>query len=784
MKKYLIMFFVAAAAVFQSCNNNDDLWDAIDDLKSRVQALETQVDALNGNIEAIQTLANNGTISSVKEENGKCIIEMTNGKKLTLVNDISAQMPTVSINPQTGEWEYTINGKTTSLGVKAVAEDGVTPQFQVDEATGHWQVNTTGKTDGTGWVDVTYEDGVTPVSAIADNPQSDTFFESVKVNGDYLEIVMKGSDSTLRIPIVKDFLCQIVDSEGASIEGVQTFPAGVEKSYQVHMRGVVSTIVTAPEGWTAVLSDPSEGENGLQTATLTVTSPAVSGAAGASAASVGTRATASTAKDVSILASSGQFSCIAKIQVESTGQAPVPPTAQVAFTEATTESLTFTVTLSEDTESWKYICRASTEEAPSVEDFETLGTVGTDLIVTIPDLAGKTAYKLYVVAYANGLNSTVAEAEGTTKDPDADPNDYYTNGVEVNGVYYDQNSEGVVTPLELTADAQADLIVTMPSSKTVTFIGKNESSYDFFTKKDGGATITKDRIIIGRYANDRPTLKIGNYIPLRNVGGTVAFKNLIIDGRESALSNKLFDIAGNTSQTGGLGTLIFEDCEIIFSQSAFITLYNAGASSINHIIFRRCKIAYTGPTVDKTTYYLIQATQTNLTGQDGFQSIVFEDNVIYKTEESLGTHVLFHGYAANNESPVNDFKNLAFTFTRNTVVNFLPNSGQNALIVANSCASYTDISNNIYYSSPSFSRSFSNLFAIRMMAGNPDSSQIGTVQPNIAYGDFGGKLFNNYYGGTSLTMFDESPFSSMDFATGTFIKTAAAAEYGSSLDNE
>ena len=38
MKKYLILIFVALAAVFQSCDNNDELWDAIDDLKSRVQA--------------------------------------------------------------------------------------------------------------------------------------------------------------------------------------------------------------------------------------------------------------------------------------------------------------------------------------------------------------------------------------------------------------------------------------------------------------------------------------------------------------------------------------------------------------------------------------------------------------------------------------------------------------------------------------------------------------------------------------------------------------------------
>lgn len=34
MKKYLILIFVALAAVFQSCDNNDDLWDAIDDRRA------------------------------------------------------------------------------------------------------------------------------------------------------------------------------------------------------------------------------------------------------------------------------------------------------------------------------------------------------------------------------------------------------------------------------------------------------------------------------------------------------------------------------------------------------------------------------------------------------------------------------------------------------------------------------------------------------------------------------------------------------------------------------
>ena len=126
MKKYLILIFVALAAVFQSCDNNDDLWDAIDDLKSRVQALETQVDALNGNIEALQKLYGGATISKVETSDGKYVVTLTNGETIELVqgSEAEAVIPIVSINDK-GEWQVsTDNGATfTSLGVKAVAEE-------------------------------------------------------------------------------------------------------------------------------------------------------------------------------------------------------------------------------------------------------------------------------------------------------------------------------------------------------------------------------------------------------------------------------------------------------------------------------------------------------------------------------------------------------------------------------------------------------------------------------------------------------------------------------------
>lgn len=68
MKKYLILIFVALAAVFQSCDNNDDLWDAIDDLKSRVQALETQVDAAERqHLRRLQKLYGGATISKARD---------------------------------------------------------------------------------------------------------------------------------------------------------------------------------------------------------------------------------------------------------------------------------------------------------------------------------------------------------------------------------------------------------------------------------------------------------------------------------------------------------------------------------------------------------------------------------------------------------------------------------------------------------------------------------------------------------------------------------------------
>lgn len=390
MKKYLILIFVALAAVFQSCDNNDDLWDAIDDLKSRVQALETQVDALNGNIEALQKLYGGATISKVETSDGKYVVTLTNGETIELVqgSEAEAVIPIVSINDK-GEWQVsTDNGATfTSLGVKAVAEDGTTPRFRIDEATGYWQVSYDG---GTSFENVKDTKGQ-PVKAIGSGTVTDKFFEEVKVDGGDLYIRLLGGEE-LRIPIVSGFFCRIV----TPTEGVQTFDAGATKRFVVEIRGVEQVKLSAPEGWSARLTDAVD-----ERAELIVTAPAAV-----------TRATADTSKDVAIEAfAAGGLSTVAKIQVESTGTAPAAPTVAVtnsATVEPTQSALTFDVAPSANADGWKYLCFKSTETAPDAARVLAEGTAGAGTGVTVGNLEANTAYTIYVVAYAGDLTSEVA----------------------------------------------------------------------------------------------------------------------------------------------------------------------------------------------------------------------------------------------------------------------------------------------------------------------------------------------------------------------------------------
>lgn len=736
MKKYLILLFVAAAAVFQSCDNNDDLWDAIDDLKSRVQALETQVNALNDNVKALQTLYSGATVSEVKNEDGKCTITLTDGKKLTLVSDIDALVPVVSINEETGMWQYSIGGgEPQSLNVKAVAEDGKTPTFQVDDE-GYWQVNLG---DGK-WQYVYYANTTDKVSAITDTPTEDKFFETVAVEGDSLHIVMQGGE-VLDIPIVQGFLCQIVDGEGNVITDVQSFDMGVTKEFTVNMRGVDNTILTAPEGWTAELSEPVAGADDMKTATLSVTSPAP------------TRATASTAKDVSILASSGKYSCIAKIQVESTGIDPTAPRITInnsTDVPATHSTLTFDVELV-NTTTWKYICRPSNESAPTAQEIMDSGTEGSGTTVTVSDLDGETDYTIYAVAYLENRVSDVVSAQNRTL---VAPVDYYTVGYEVDGVTYSS----------ATPDVQLITETSTISTKGVYFLDP----------KDGNVVVTlpklatSDLVIIGRYSNVKPKLKITGIQSFNGASGVgYIFKNLDIT---ASTGNYVFNYG---STTGEYANWVLEDCNISHTVAdKVLSYFSNGASSVKNILVRNNRISLS-VSKDAGATRLINF---NATAAANTQSIIVENNNIYAPQYVANGTLIFMPTSGTSTSQ------LSVSVVNNTFVNYI---GQPNGFINLTGAQQLDVQNNIFWAQDGYSVT-AYMFRFYVITEVPSAMN---VTNNIFYGLKSDDSWAMYHKDTScsttVTVTREStdPFAGGTFSleTGTFIPGSSYAGYGSTL---
>ena len=737
MKKYLILLFVAAAAVFQSCDNNDDLWDAIDDLKSRVQALETQVEALNSNIEALSVLYSGATVSEVKNEDGKCTITLSNGTVLTLVSDIDALVPVISID-ENGCWQYTIgDGEPVSLGVKAVAEDGKTPTFQVSDD-GYWQVDLG---DGQGWQYVYYADGTSKVSAITDDPQTDKFFKSVDVVGDSLHIVMQNGEE-LDIPIVQGFLCQIVDGEGNVITDVQSFDMGVTKEFKVNMRGVDNTILTAPEGWTAELSEPVAGADDLKTATLSVTSPAA------------TRATASTAKDVSILATSGKYACIAKIQVESTGVDPNAPRITVANStevEATSSTLTFDVVLTNAT-TWKYICQPSSEQAPTADAIMESGTDGSGTSVTVSDLSGDTAYTIYVVAYDGGAVSDVASAQNRTL---VAPVDYYEAGYEIDGVIYNKETADVNLITESTDISSAGVYFIDFSDKTkkVTVSGKDGSGHS-------------ELVIIGRYSDSKPTVELSTYLSMKGPGTGFVFKNVKLDG--SGLGNYMFNLNG----TNDISHFVIEDCEIETSADKALGYFSA-AGSIGKFILKSNKFHMNVSGASKTGVHVLNIAAS--VQMDKTSEFTVQNNVIYADYVTTGG-LINNAATASSSTATVDVSN-------NTFVNYL---GVNAYVVMNNAATI-GIDKNLIWSE-AFS---SSAYFLRLnLSGNSVTFNLGDncIYRNGATGSWvyissAGYMPTNYEASPTVTMASSDPFAdgTFDLENGIFIPGSSYSGYGSDL---
>ena len=298
--KFLMPFLLVAFALV-GCNT-DDLRNDIDELKNRVESLEAQVSALNDNLNALRVLVDgNKTIQSYNydETSGKYTVTLSDGSEIVLTQGTKGSVSTPSISiSEDGYW--VINGEKQTT--KAEGIDAATPKFRIN-SDGYWQVDL----DGDGpkdYENVLGEDGE-PVKATTDQSisMSDEFFESVEEKDGCLVVKLKDGGQTYSLPIVEDLICEIVDPTQGFKDGVLTVGYGQLVELTVKVKGD-NCAVTAPAGWTAILSEPSAETN---EAKLSLTAPSQN--------SLLSRATADNTKDLTLQVNSGINWAVDKIQV-------------------------------------------------------------------------------------------------------------------------------------------------------------------------------------------------------------------------------------------------------------------------------------------------------------------------------------------------------------------------------------------------------------------------------------------------------------------------------------
>lgn len=361
--------------------------------------------------------------------------------------------------------------------------------------------------------------------------------------------------------------------------------------------------------------------------------------------------------------------------------------------------------------------------------------------------------------------------------------DYYTDGVEINGIRYDGTSENA---RKLTIKADATDNTSLTTSGGVVFLEDLNNTGEFVFETTRSQGISKDLIIIGNNPSVKANVNMQAYWALRNPSGILAFKNLKIDMTEIT-AGYVFN-AQPASAINGLNSLIFEDCEITFNKT-FLTMYNAHAEAgIENIIFRNCKICYTGTS---NTFAFITTSKLT-TGLSKFQSLVFENNVIYaKTSGSAETPTAFSFLVQDNDSSDGALENLAIRCTNNTLIDIISYG-----TTTTGCAYFNvekfgsiEFSKNVAYSQNTEKN-------VTVMRVRHDYNAVGNTWPlynlgrteNIFYGAIGWKQFDDAKAikpvaveANGYTKKNESPMSEYDPANGVFKTTSACDGFGSTL---
>ena len=737
----IIAAALLVSGISVACTDLDDLQQKVDSLESRVTALETLIPNINANVEALQVLVNGTTINSATQKDGVWTLVLSNGETITLTAGSLGvgNAPVMSVDKD-GYWmvdygngaEYVLmNGEK----VKAVGTDGITPQFGVDKD-GYWTVSYDG---GKTFTQVKGADG-NPVSALPSGEVQDPYFADVKLENGVFTVTLRTGE-VLTVPVVVDFLCAIEST------GILTYNYGETKPYNVTMKGVASTMVTAPHGWKAALN-----EN-----VLTVTAPAAP-----------TKATlADSGSDVCILAfSASGYATIAKVQVKLSDSpvAVVNPIASVTAGEATETTLAYNVALVDAT-SYKYIHQKESETAPDAAKIAADGVESTETALTFSELESATAYVLYVLPINGEKQGAVANGKNTTLQAVApvitDLYQAYMDGLEIEiaGMKYSRavNGEPVLKTAESKADATFKNTFHQKESAVVFLEAEGENTFALSSV----AEIKGNIALVSRYTDKPVTVEWTSNIKLMN--GSFTVDNMVLDGNGITVGYFM----NNANATADFGGVYMNNVTV--KNIVKPVLYaNVATFGFNQFV------------VTNSTFHVAAGAQAKFQLFNFYKSsvlhtykkITFENNIVYC--DDLAHQVQLFNYDQNVAQAGSPWE-VEVSICNNTIYNAPSGNGYFKFFQVKSLK----MNKNIFWADPSIDLTS---YCMIIYSEAQDKNVFDTTD-NIAYGNAGtwtiahsnSKFIPEV---NKIDKLEASPLATADVATGTFTATADYASYG------
>ena len=737
------------AGLFAGCSDLEDYKNKVDELDGRVTALETITTNLNKNIEALQTLYSGATINSAtKDANNVWTIVLSNGETLTL-NQGSvgvANAPVMSVDKD-GYWMVDYDGdggnepkyiKNGEDKVLASGTDGVTPEFGVD-AEKYWTVSYDG---GTTFTRVLDPDGQ-PVSALPAGEIQDPYFADVKVEGEQFKVTLRTGEE-LVIPVVSNFLCAI------EATGVQQFNSGDSKPYNVTLKGVKSTMITTPQGWTAVLSEPVN-----EKAILTITAPVLTKAA-----------IADSKADVCILAFSTQgLATIAKMQV-SLSDAPVVinPIASVTPGEATESTLAYSVAVY-DVTSWKYIHQRSSEAAPDAAKIAADGVAGSETALVFEGLDSATEYTLYVLPVNGEKQGSVASGNNTTATPApsviTDLYQAYVDGkeIEIAGKKYSLavNGDPVLKVAESKSDATFKNTFHQKESAVVFLEAEGENTFALSSV----AEIKGNIALVSRHTDKPVTVEWTSNIKLMN--GTFTVDNMVLDGNGITVGY-FMNNANATADFGG----VYMNNVTVKNIIKPVLYSNVATFGYKEFIVTNSTFHIAAGAQDKFQIFNFYKSSVLHT----YKKLTFDNNIAYC--DDLAHQIQIFNYDQNVAQTGSPWE-VEVSICNNTIYNAPSANGYFKFYQVKSLK----MNKNIFWADPSI-----NLTTYCMIIYSEAQNQtVFDTTDNIAYGNAGD--WTIAHGNSEfipevnkIAKLEASPLATAEVATGTFTPTADYASYG------